>query len=461
MQEANQEKEKRTTQFLERGPSRVARVTNVVPGGHSSSAATARRFHLASHQATKPRRKPAEDGGSGGGSSNSSAIASRRHHHSYPHHHHHLQSANPELMRRPLKERLIHLLAVRPYKKPELLARISRDGIHEKDKRNISLILKQVSIMKDNVYNLLRHLWNDVSEDWPFYTEQERQSFRRRKPQNLTPPCSDGSTSSSGRSPASTHPASPPHVTSVPSTSSPPGKRGYGGMDGDGSSPVPKRRRVSNYVRPPDAKTPVHGGGSDYLNGGSHSPNGRLPQQHHHHQARTSPLHRLNKGSPLRGSPGRVSPSNGHLQHHHQRAVIQESNKSPWRALQQQQQQQQQQAPGCRQQVDTVIASSPDRGATTTTTTAAAPSAAATPSLGLGPVSESKRSGYQKDFARSFPPILNQDQRLRYKAEFNRFYARYMELHNGLGKISKRFADLEDRLHKEEIGTEVWRVSST
>ena len=34
--------------------------------------------------------------------------------------------ANPEIMRRPLKERIIHLLAVRPYKKPELMSRIQR-----------------------------------------------------------------------------------------------------------------------------------------------------------------------------------------------------------------------------------------------------------------------------------------------------------------------------------------------
>jgi RNA polymerase II elongation factor ELL len=62
------------------------------------------------------------------------------------------------------------------------------DGVREKDKHSITLILKQVSAMKDNTYHLLRHIWNDVSEDWPFYTEEERQAFRRRKPQNLTPP---------------------------------------------------------------------------------------------------------------------------------------------------------------------------------------------------------------------------------------------------------------------------------
>lgn len=56
-------------------------------------------------------------------------------------------------------------------------------------------LLRQVASMRDNSYHLHRHVWNDVQEDWPFYTEQEKAMLRRRKPQNLTPPgSSDGST---------------------------------------------------------------------------------------------------------------------------------------------------------------------------------------------------------------------------------------------------------------------------
>lgn len=56
-------------------------------------------------------------------------------------------------------------------------------------------LLRMVAFMRDNTYHLQRHVWNDVQEDWPFYTEQEKAMLRRRKPQNLTPPgSSDGST---------------------------------------------------------------------------------------------------------------------------------------------------------------------------------------------------------------------------------------------------------------------------
>ena len=37
----------------------------------------------------------------------------------------------------------------------------------------------QVAVMRDNTYQLIRHVWNDVQEDWPFYSEQEKQLLKR------------------------------------------------------------------------------------------------------------------------------------------------------------------------------------------------------------------------------------------------------------------------------------------
>jgi hypothetical protein len=37
----------------------------------------------------------------------------------------------------------------------------------------------QVAVLRDNTYQLIRNIWNDVQEDWPFYTEQERQLLKR------------------------------------------------------------------------------------------------------------------------------------------------------------------------------------------------------------------------------------------------------------------------------------------
>ena len=92
--------------------------------------------------------------------------------------------------------------------------------------------------------------------------------MKRRKPQNLTPPCSDGSTSSSGHSPsqASRHTPprrpDPPSVTAAQAASSgqvdkrglkrprPSPNSGGGGFQVEEQGG--KKVRLSNYVRPPD-----------------------------------------------------------------------------------------------------------------------------------------------------------------------------------------------------------------
>ncbi|KAB0800920.1 hypothetical protein PPYR_05274 [Photinus pyralis] len=149
----------------------------------------------------------------------------------------------PDIARRPIRERLLHLLALRPFKKPELYERLVKEGLREKN--SMTSILKQISFLKDNAFHLNRAMWNDVREDWPFYTESERQMLKRRKPQNLTPPgSSDGGSSGSGQSPTSTHPGSPPPPIS---SSKRPGY--YDGVDG-----LPtKRPRISHYRKPSES----------------------------------------------------------------------------------------------------------------------------------------------------------------------------------------------------------------
>lgn len=70
------------------------------------------------------------------------------------------------------------------------------EGLKDRDRSSLPTILKQISCMRDNTYHLHRYVWNDVQDDWPFYTEQDRAMLKRRKPQNLTPPgSSDGGSS--------------------------------------------------------------------------------------------------------------------------------------------------------------------------------------------------------------------------------------------------------------------------
>ncbi|VVC88174.1 unnamed protein product, partial [Leptidea sinapis] len=82
--------------------------------------------------------------------------------------------SNPDLSRRPIKERLIQLLALKPYKKPELYARLNSEGLKDKERIMVNKILPEIGTLKDNCYHLRRHVWNDVNEDWSFYSEEEK-----------------------------------------------------------------------------------------------------------------------------------------------------------------------------------------------------------------------------------------------------------------------------------------------
>jgi len=92
---------------------------------------------------------------------------------------------NQEIMQKSIKERLIHLLALRPYKKQELFLKVYKDGCKEKDKKNLMPQLREVADCKNKVFELKCTLWNDVSEDWPFYSEQDKSKLKRRKAQKL------------------------------------------------------------------------------------------------------------------------------------------------------------------------------------------------------------------------------------------------------------------------------------
>lgn len=51
------------------------------------------------------------------------------------------------------------------------------------------------------------------------------------------------------------------------------------------------------------------------------------------------------------------------------------------------------------------------------------------------------------------------EQRNRYKADFNAQYNEYRDLHSVIHEVSKKFAQLEENLRKEEKGSERYQVS--
>ncbi|XP_054141764.1 RNA polymerase II elongation factor ELL2-like [Melozone crissalis] len=81
---------------------------------------------------------------------------------------------------RPYRDRVIHLVALRTYKKPELLARLQRDGVMQKDKGSLAKILQQAAKWnaKDNSFSLKEHLFQTLQTDWTDYPEIDRQNLK-------------------------------------------------------------------------------------------------------------------------------------------------------------------------------------------------------------------------------------------------------------------------------------------
>ncbi|MEQ2160877.1 hypothetical protein GOODEAATRI_004030, partial [Goodea atripinnis] len=96
-------------------------------------------------------------------------------------------SSMPAPIQKPLKERIIHLLALKPYRKPELLLWLERERAGTKDKAELGAVLEEVAKVnpKDSSYLLKEDFYKHVQRDWPGYIEEEKQLIRRLLSRNV------------------------------------------------------------------------------------------------------------------------------------------------------------------------------------------------------------------------------------------------------------------------------------
>ncbi|XP_075449433.1 RNA polymerase II elongation factor ELL2 [Ascaphus truei] len=115
------------------------------------------------------------------------------------------------IAQRPYRDRVIHLLALKPYKKPEILARLHKDGVNQKDKNSLGVILQQVANLnpKDNSYTLKDFVYKEIHRDWPGYLEGDKQLLDRVLSRKLNQSQNATSTSHSDSPPLGAASASP------------------------------------------------------------------------------------------------------------------------------------------------------------------------------------------------------------------------------------------------------------
>ncbi|XP_040178750.1 RNA polymerase II elongation factor ELL isoform X1 [Rana temporaria] len=142
---------------------------------------------------------------------------------------------------RPFKDRVIHLLALKPYKKPELILRLQKDGLSLQDKDCLDGLLQQVANIsaKDCTCTLKDSIYKEVQKDWPGYSEGDQQLLKLilvRKVSQPQNPC--GQTKNA--------PLSPPK-DNVNSTSPLPQKRPSQNPEPIDPS-IPKKVRISHFT---------------------------------------------------------------------------------------------------------------------------------------------------------------------------------------------------------------------
>uniref|UniRef100_K7FY57 Elongation factor for RNA polymerase II n=1 Tax=Pelodiscus sinensis TaxID=13735 RepID=K7FY57_PELSI len=92
-----------------------------------------------------------------------------------------IKRGNSAISQKPFKDRVVHLLALKPYKKPELILRLQKDGLPQQDKDLLDSLLQQVANLsaKDSTYTLKDSVYKDVQKDWPGYSEGDQQLLKR------------------------------------------------------------------------------------------------------------------------------------------------------------------------------------------------------------------------------------------------------------------------------------------
>lgn len=343
------------------------------------------------------------------------------------------------LIRKPLKERIIHLLALKPYRRPELEAALKRDGLRDCDRSHIVDTLISVSTFRDNAYHLANHAWNDVQEDWLFYTEIERQQVKRNKQQNLPLPSSSSDSDvsvTSNHSPNNNHAGGgSTNHSSPPQSYKRPGY--FNGIDGFQT----KRQRISHFVKQePPSRSQGQLSNSLY--------DERSTDDFH----KTGPAKSELKLSSHKSSPAASSAT----------AAISEAKYSPPKELPLT-------PPSCGQLDEFSPANSlcngllddkprsyhsPSDGDRTLPSVQQALGALAnTANNDLNSRTESQHPYEKPKYMKDYVTITNTEQRSRYKADFSKIFVEYEKVHKEVNRVCSLFAQLGEKLKENKKGS--------
>ncbi|XP_028970155.2 RNA polymerase II elongation factor ELL2 isoform X2 [Esox lucius] len=181
------------------------------------------------------------------------------------------QTPGCPLREAPLKERIIHLLALKSYSKPELLLWLDKERASPKDKGELGSVLEEVAKLnpKDSRYLLKEDFYRVVQRDWPGYSDDERQTMNRLLARKLLQHHSSQSQRLSLQSSLSFHKLSNDSPVDPNPFRTMPLKRPVLPDPSDDHSQ--KRQRLLDQRLPPTNAGQMHRKSSSSLNSGLHS----------------------------------------------------------------------------------------------------------------------------------------------------------------------------------------------
>ncbi|GAB1610530.1 RNA polymerase II elongation factor ELL2-like [Argonauta hians] len=338
----------------------------------------------------------------------------------------------------PYRDRIIHLLALRPYNKAELLLRLKKDGILDKDKECLPSMLDEVaSQYKDNKYTLAKHVLSEVRLEWPYYSDGERQLVRRRI-------ATDGRSASN-----SPEESSPHHTNSQPTSCSPYGaannlqKRMPDSMAADGNFHPAKKLRVSppmfgdnnnkplnGTVKKPSIKTENHSAS----NNNHHHNNNNTSSSNNHHNNSSTNNHHHNNSSSSNNHHHHNNSSNNH--HHHQNNssnnhTVADNTLTNGLSKTTDQNQTHQNSRNNHSDHQAVVSIKGEE----------IPSPSSSPDNDMS------------NYLNKYSVICRDSQRQEYKSDFNDDYFEYQQLYITINKVSKKFLDWNSQMKKVSKGS--------
>uniref|UniRef100_A0A8D0EDU2 Elongation factor for RNA polymerase II n=1 Tax=Salvator merianae TaxID=96440 RepID=A0A8D0EDU2_SALMN len=367
-----------------------------------------------------------------------------------------IKKGNSAVSQRPFRDRVMHLLALKPYRKPELLLRLQKDGLSPQDKDALDSLLQQVANLnaKDGTYTLKDPLYKEVQRDWPGYSEGDQQLLKRTLFRKLCQP---------------QNPVCPPE-NSVPSpprdganiSSSPPQKRP---QPQEFTDPLAtKKPRISHFAQRTqpvfNGKLNASGGkeasalAGDSAGSGPLSQATELPRAHDPLADVSNGLSHNGKGLEeptvaerlVAGRPGTDPAQAGKHAHSSHSKFKKKLKKHREKEKEKERKEAEQQGAG-REKANC----EPKKGGSK-----------AEPTRGVADLngtcdSVPAATSEVPDYLRKYGAISSSEQRQSYKNDFNAEYGEYRDLHARIERITRRFMQLDAQLKQLSQGSDEYK----